>query len=432
MMRLLIALSTVLLAAIGAWLTPNPAQAKKICMEYPMSRYNDASPRAFTAENNCNSDDDCDSVAGAVSATCEPNACVYDFGEDLGRSDTNRKARYILAQVYRDNGNLAWVGYATKDGCTGNFSGGGGPFRLRTYSVYQSTVTDTRFSVKECSGYTPLTCQTSVSDLTDIDMVGLSTVTVLLDPSAAIDAFIPMSNALTRLAENVFGTWVDFDVQVGRRGCNGSTQECGAATDWPSGTLFPRITLPRNQARAKFNTVHEMTHAIELDLLGTTSGVLDCSNGSSDHTMRSVEYNSCANTEGLAHYVAAAAWNNLGNNANGHFVFFGDLSPGSFNAWDIESGTDEISAQCSSSCCGLGTEYDWARFYWDFRTNSGVKPSNLDPLFITESAHPYAWAGSDNCSPGHYSDIEAEAQSQLSSSLFTRWVLLAAANGVDN
>ncbi len=46
---------------------------------------------------------------------------------------------------------------------------------------------------------------------------------------------------------------------------------------------------------------------------------------------------------------------------------------------------------------------------WDFRTNSGPKPTNLAPIFITKPAHPYAWSGSDNCSPGHDPDIDAES-----------------------
>ena len=365
-----------------ALLSPTLSQAsdKTICMTYPMSRFYDASPEFFVAENDCQSDSDCDSVVGAISGVCEPNGCEYDYGEDLGRSNTLRRPRYILAQVYRNDNSLAWVGYATKGGCTGSFPSGGGPFRLRVFPVYQSTVTDTRFTVKTCTGSTSTSCYTPAFDRTGIQMSGVSTATVELDPDTTLDAFIAMSNALSRFAENKFSNWNDFVVEVGRE-CGGV--ECGAAVDWPSSANFPRVTLSTPKARSKFTTVHEMAHALHLDLVGTASGIADCSYGSGNadnHTMLSPEYQSCANTEGVAHYLSAAAWNNLGTNADGHIVTFtNSSSPSSFVSWDVESGLNQVEPQCSPSCCGLATEHDWNRFYWDFRTNSGSKPDTISP-----------------------------------------------------
>ena len=60
------------------------------------------------------------------------------------------------------------------------------------------------------------------------------------------------------------------------------------------------------------------------------------------------------------------------------------------------------------------------------------KPDSLDPLMIATSAPPYAWSGSQNCSPGHYPDIAAEAQNMLSASLYTKFVSTAGINGTDN
>lgn len=423
---LVLALLTLGLATL-AW--PTHAHATKICMKYPGDRYHDASPREFTMDD-CDDDTDCDSVPGAVGAECnEFNNCEYDFGEDYGLSTSTRRARNILTQVFRSDDSLAWVGYATDGGCTGDFTPGAGPHRVRVYPVYQSVTTDVRFNVKDCS--TGSGCTASYFDKTNVTLSGSST-NVTLPLERELDAYISAAHMIDRLAKNYYSTWQDFEIRI----------FTNTVTNWPPGTPFPRVYLTGVDTRSKFTLTHEVGHALYLEAIGlpvsqaNEKDWVDCSNGpggAHSHTLKSEEYASCAHYEGFGDYVSAAAWNNLGTNANGYYTNFTDFpDPSTFFVTDIESGQKEIHAHCQgSACCGLGTELDWARTFWDFRTDSGAKPANLAPTQVVGAAFPYPSDGSDNCSPGHYAAILSEVGFELGFTLLLKFNTKAIFNGAD-
>jgi len=75
---------------------------------------------------------------------------------------------------------------------------------------------------------------------------------------------------------------------------------------------------------------------------------------------------------------------------------------------------------------------DWARTFWDFRTDAGtLKPHVLDPAEVVLRAHPYASQGSDNCTPGHYGDIKHAVNYELGATLEARFNGDAVYNGAN-
>ncbi|MEM6291356.1 MAG: hypothetical protein AAGA54_08835 [Myxococcota bacterium] len=121
---------------------------------------------------------------------------------------------------------------------------------------------------------------------------------------------------------------------------------------------------------------------------------------------------------------------------NGFIVAFGNVTNlSTYGVINIENGSKEIENQlnCSGSACsGLGVELDWGRTFWDFRTDSsGAKPHTMDSFQALIDVCPYAYAGSDNCSPGHYDDLALQYLLTFGLTLAQRFWDEASFNGTD-
>lgn len=128
------------------------------------------------------------------------------------------------------------------------------------------------------------------------------------------------------------------------------------------------------------------------------------------HSLRSAEYASGAMTEGFAHFVATAAFNNPGSSfligwfryykqlvgdasadlmGNGYLVAAPDGPVGGVNQW--------VQAQCQAdfkNAAGLeiSSEIDWMRFFWDFIAAPGDQPSFWDVVNLYKSTNEeYTW-----------------------------------------
>lgn len=100
--------------------------------------------------------------------------------------------------------------------------------------------------------------------------------------------------------------------------------------------------------------------------------------GAGAHAMQSKEYSSGALLEGFPHFYAAYVFNSVAD--YGGFWYYKDGT--GITEVDMEAGPTGGTAKflentCSGSDVARGVELDWARQFWDFRTNAGTAPSNF-------------------------------------------------------
>jgi hypothetical protein len=132
--------------------------------------------------------------------------------------------------------------------------------------------------------------------------------------------------------------------------------------------------------------------------------------------MFSKEYSSGAFNEGFADFYAAAVLNNDAE-TGGKLKVFDDVI-------NLESPSTHMKTQCSSPFWGFGNEGDWMRFFWDFRTDSGAKPTFLQILDLIAAAPPLqAWNA--------YFRLETAAGSYANGIWLERFIWLAAENGIN-
>ncbi len=432
------------LLVLGAAPRHAEAATTKLCFTYPGTAYEDASPHFENHSfQNCTIGGGCADGPPGSTVSCvsgSPVLCEYDFGEDRGFTTNSWKFRRALALVTDANGVARFWGFLGSSGCTSGLDADNGPFSAAVFAAYESTATDVRFSVEDCSGST---CALAAEVVTGISpgYPPASKTTTVLSVNEAFSVYAAMAYSLDRLMSGVYGSgWHEFEVYY--------DPYAGNATSWNDATDVPYVAIGGTDAgESKYKPIHEMAHALQLDAVQPGSEAvaqatfMDCSFGNGDaynHTVNAPEYSSCADVEGFAHYMSAATWNNLGDGADGLWMDW-SVSSNSFSSYtlyDIETGTNEILNHCSetpapSDCCGYGVEIDWARAFWDFRTDTGsTKPGSMDMLQVYEDAYTYE-INSLSCSAGHYDDILDSVTSELGSSLGSRFDNKAGVNGAD-
>jgi hypothetical protein len=154
------------------------------------------------------------------------------------------------------------------------------------------------------------------------------------------------------------------------------------------------------------------------------------------HALHSAEYQLGAFTEGIAHYFSTLAFNNHGQ-TDGDFEYYkkhDDDGPYNYETVDVEQGpTGGVNAylrstsgcECGSNCADYGVELDWLRFYWDYRTNSGTKPTHRQIFDHLNTTYDYY---SDEFG---LTDTESRLQARVQSTFSTRWDDLADYNAAD-
>ena len=79
---------------------------------------------------------------------------------------------------------------------------------------------------------------------------------------------------------------------------------------------------------------------------------------------------------------------------------------------------------------GRSVEMDWLRFYWDYRTNSGTKPTHHDMFkHIKFTMENHAWTTNSGAYDQLLEAIQDPALGQ--GNLLDRWDDFADVNGVD-
>lgn len=172
-----------------------------------------------------------------------------------------------------------------------------------------------------------------------------------------------------------------------------ATPPGGGNGQFSNGTIFVNPGNTNQWWKRKYLITHEYGHAVPV-LAHDTSFASDCGIDDGDpdvtadpnclsnvnHKMWSVEWSSCAASEGWAHFVAADAWNGHGTNANCTFNYWRDR--------DVDGNNDVVNCEGSSSlypnkfmrsqCLsnapynGLGVEVDWLRTFWDMHTGNST------------------------------------------------------------
>lgn len=388
---------------LGLAALPRSAEAADytFCLRYPDERYLDASVRA--SGKPCTTNADCDHVTG-MTGTCVDmgsyNECEYDFGEDLGRHTGNWKVRRINTYVFEEDSTLLFSGHVGDNGCTPSLSSSSDKFNIYTGAHYRSSATKVDLDVLDCPGDSASNCTYPIFSVIGYDPGSSGTYHVVLPANFVLDAYMAAAYTINRFLGAMYngdGSYHHIDIwSVGSAG--------GGAvgyTNWDGSR--PVVHLDNIGVRKKFTIAHELGHAFIFDRLGSyiTQSSVDCRYGGGGHTVYGLEYQSCANFEGYADFVSAVTWNYLDQNAAGYFVTLTDTDIDTTRRHDIEYGSKELFASCSGSgCTGKGTEMDWARTWWDFRTDGTSGRPTVDvTVDIWEAAAPWLPAN------GHYTDI---------------------------
>lgn len=206
-------------------------------------------------------------------------------------------------------------------------------------------------------------------------------------------------------------------------------------------------------ARRKFLVGHEIGHWFHAKHIGDNSLIANGLDPYSDlgagpctsdgvpgaHALRSREYQLGAYLEGFAHFLSALAYNDH-TQTTGWFRYYKDWSSWyDFDTVDLEAtssnpaggANDWLHASSGCQCLGggcssRGTEIDWLRFFWDYRTNAnpGSKPTHrqiFDHAALTRQTY------------GEYSltNVHDHLEATVQSSHATRWDNHADHNGAD-
>lgn len=115
---------------------------------------------------------------------------------------------------------------------------------------------------------------------------------------------------------------------------------------------------------------HELGHVLQMQMFDRNGLRDDCSLNGAGHSLTSIEYESCATTEGWANYVAAVSWYNPANS--------GSVPMGW--GYNFETATPIHTSSCSNSG---HTELQVAKAFWDLddaNNEAGVAPAVGDDL----------------------------------------------------
>lgn len=151
----------------------------------------------------------------------------------------------------------------------------------------------------------------------------------------------------------------------------------------------PTVYMWSGHSNKKFVIVHELGHALTYFNKGSrwendcSFKSTSCPAAAGAHSMASKEHNSCAASEGFAHFYAAATYNNSSqDDCKVHYYkneFGNDSSP----IVDCETSngafvTKYVENSCVGNPTGYSTELDYMRAYWDVLTDGTNNPSVND------------------------------------------------------
>ncbi len=206
----------------------------------------------------------------------------------------------------------------------------------------------------------------------------------------------------------------------------GSTESCQVGDD-----LY--ISTASNER--KFLIAHETGHALYLMHRDGEDWAANCdlnddancfTTGTTSHALHSEERQSCALSEGFAHFVSTDAFNSHGSE-NAIFHYYKSGYPDIVNVENGPTGGDTayLEAVCEPSYAGRGVELDWLRTFWDYHTNGGTGPNHHQIMSQLSEMHDDPGYSSNNA----YALMSAAADAD---GFLTGWEDAGEWNGIDH
>lgn len=377
-----------------------------------------------------------------------------DAGEDHHATTTTMKARGVYVGITHPNWILPFAGYADEDdGCFEFTANETSNFTVHMFAETKLGATS-NITIQAFENYGDSTVPSWVMPVSPNKNGG--TVQVFNSPG-------DLSNLIAWSTFVVY--WIDHltsprlagtrSLVVYHDECRFSAGSCQISTD----VFIDDGTTPNSSEGSdkKFLIAHEVGHWLEEMWTGwdfvddeygyapPTNSPPECKySGVGDHALRSQEWGSAAFSEGFAHFLSTLAFNDHDETA-GFFRYYKDLSalavyqdledddwivavenPGSVTGgWMAEACDNEV---------GTAVELDWLRHYWDFRTNTGAKPTHWQVFEqIRHGRDAWAWA-EDTAYLGlsaALTDADLGLTPTQQDALFDRWVDSGEWNGID-
>ncbi len=394
---------TLFLVAVVAWLFPTEALANtyKFCV------------RMDTALENVN------------------------FGEDrMLDADGPYVASYLKYRITYNGATVAPTGYLPSSGCVTFSHSSKGQFKMELWSEMRIPRSD------NSSYYNTVRIKHSNGTLawwayywTFGGTTGTATFT--FNQTRRTNLIAMSRYIIQRISDGanykIYDVWDKASSSCPDNSCNGS---------YSSATNTATVYINPIHNGRKFLVGHELGHAHVAhwfnynpgfgDMYSRNEGGSFCTwSGAGAHSIHSKEYSSAALIEGYPHYFATYAFNYVASYAG--FWYYKDGT--GVTEVNMENGntggtTRFMETNCTGSHNGRGVELDWARQFWDFRTNPGAKPSNYAILRMIKNSLLSGWTNTNT-----YSKMQGGVStydSQNGTSFLSRWNDFGAYNGIDH
>ncbi len=244
--------------------------------------------------------------------------------------------------------------------------------------------------------------------------------------------------ALERFSDGLINkTFIVWD----KGGCAEPENSCNGTYSGTTSTVFINPTTGNSE---KFLIAHEIGHSVVAHWFGYHPGfgtMYNVNDGGSAcewtgyHALHSKEYSSAALAEGFAQYYATYLFNSASTSA--WFRYYKqEYKSGTVTTVNMENGptggsTAYLDNVCTGTKAGRGVELDWARQLWDYRTNSGSKPSNYAILRqIKNGLTSGSWSNTNTWA--RVSAGVQEYDSDYGTSFHSRWTDFGEYNGIDH
>lgn len=201
----------------------------------------------------------------------------------------------------------------------------------------------------------------------------------------------------------------------------------------------------------KFAISHEVGHAVVhrffFDAHPGKNGMYDLNTGGSEctfsgaHALHSEEHSGSALTEGFAQFYATAVWNDTAEQDAAFYYYKDDYKNGTVKEVDMADGPlGGVDAYLANECTGTdqqkaghGVELDWARQFWDYRTQPGSAPTNLEILeqYSTAVGPPFFPNWTLGNSYDRMFDAIGDFDALHATNFLDRWDSFDELNGID-
>ncbi|MEE9392330.1 MAG: hypothetical protein V3W41_07480 [Planctomycetota bacterium] len=375
-----------------------------------------------------------------------------NVGEDYYKTSNRWKARGAKIKVYRHTGassQIVYDGYAGRSsGCrniTTPVSGGQESFSILMYPqarvhrlssgnyVYVKAKSP---NVSEQQAWVTHTQALSPGTTWGVNSAPSAVARLMAVADFAVYRWFREDTGFP--ANEGFTVWMEND------NCqNASNQNYACAS--ASTVWVPTLEL---RTRRKFLIGHEIGHLMYQKFYGAAGYPWRCEGDASEyakckfhgpaasqsHALQMKVPNSCALSEGFAHFFSTDVFN--AHSSTAYFDYYKETYPGKVNVETGPTGgaTAYMENECASADDGWSTELDWLRVFWAYHTDSqtnGSKPSHGVIVEHMKDAHNLM--NSQTSPDRYYNAYEAMMDSGSSTSARrARFQNRAERNGADH